>query len=178
MSDDLIMCDPDREFGEPFFILSGVPVKVVLDRLRAAESVHSVVEDLGLTPDEVELCQKLLSGEIERLIQKNEALRTYAVRDVKPETNLNKDRILWNHRPENSSDMGEVDEIVCHDVTVHVEQMNEICWWIGIYGDKNRHWSGNFVAEDDGTMRFYLQEDDWVWARDESHEEFGESESE
>ena len=44
-----------------------------------------------------------------------------------------RDRILWNRRPENARDCGDIDEIVMSNVSVHVEQMNDRCWWIGIY---------------------------------------------
>jgi hypothetical protein len=42
------------------------------------------------------------------------------------------DRILWNRRPTGPRDTGDIDEIVVHDCTVHVEQMDERCWWIGV----------------------------------------------
>lgn len=78
------------------------------------------------------------------------------------------DRILWNRRPRDASDTGEIDEIVLRDVTIHVEQMSDECWWIGIYRGEH-HWSGNFVSET--PMRFSQQENDGIeWERDDSHE--------
>lgn len=35
------------------------------------------------------------------------------------------DRILWNRRPANSRDVGDIDEIVAHGVTVHVEHFTD-----------------------------------------------------
>jgi hypothetical protein len=79
-------------------------------------------------------------------------------------------RILWNRRPDDRSG-GDIDEIVLHDVTVHVEQMSDRCWWIGIYrpGD-NEYWMGNFTCKK-GRMRFSQQENAGIdWDRDDTHE--------
>lgn len=74
-------------------------------------------------------------------------------------------RILWN-------DADDIDEIVIHGVSVHVEQMDDRCWWIGLYtDDPNVYWMGNFVADSRGRMRFVEQENAGIeWDRDESHE--------
>ena len=73
-------------------------------------------------------------------------------------------RILWNKRDE------DIDEVVLHDATVHVEQMNDRCWWIGIYLSDDRYWMGNFVADSRGRMRFVEQENEGIeWAEDRSH---------
>ena len=67
-------------------------------------------------------------------------------------------RILWNERGK------DIDEIVLHDATVHIEQMDDRCWWIGITlegGDS--YWAGNFVADSRGRMRFMEQE---MWGFD------------
>ena len=82
-------------------------------------------------------------------------------------------RILWNTRPERPTPGGgggDIDEIVLHDVTVHVEQMDDRWWWIGIYkGDAS--WMGNFIADSRGRMRFVEQENDGIeWESDRSHE--------
>ena len=61
------------------------------------------------------------------------------------------DRILWNRRPE-GRDPGDIDEIVLHGVTVHIEQMDDRCWWIGIYRD-GTYWMGNFTATTRGRTR-------------------------
>lgn len=79
------------------------------------------------------------------------------------------DRILWNRRPD-GRDPGCIDEIVLHGVDVHVEQMDDRCWWIGLYRD-DTYWMGNFIADSRGRMRFVEQENNrMIWARDESHE--------
>lgn len=81
-------------------------------------------------------------------------------------------RILWNRRP-TIGDAGDIDEIVLHDCTVHVEQMHDRCWWIGIYlGNEpdSPYWMGNFVADSRGRMRFVEQENnDIEWGSDRSH---------
>ena len=77
-------------------------------------------------------------------------------------------RILWNVRGE------DIDEIVLHNVTVHVEQMDDRCWWIGIYTGSESdspYWMGNFVADSRGRMRFVEQENFGIeWEQDKSHE--------
>jgi hypothetical protein len=75
------------------------------------------------------------------------------------------DRILWN-----PGDDGDIDEIVIHDCTVHVEQMNDRCWWIGIdKGDAN--WSGNFHCDSRGRMRFTEQHNEnLAWHANDTHE--------
>jgi hypothetical protein len=76
-----------------------------------------------------------------------------------------KNRILWN------VDGEDIDEIVIHDVeVVHVEQMHDRCWWIGIYLDGDRRWSGNFTADSRGRMSFTEQDDDVLWDSEDVHE--------
>lgn len=87
-----------------------------------------------------------------------------------------KDRILWNERPDNAlGGGGDIDEIVLHDVSVHIEQMHDRCWWVGIYkGDSADapYWMGNFVADSRGWMRFTEQEDGGIeWDEDREHQE-------
>lgn len=73
-------------------------------------------------------------------------------------------RILWNERGK------DIDEIVLHDVTtVHVEQMTDRCWWIGVDKADGTYWAGNFVADSRGRMRFSEQESDVAWERDDEH---------
>lgn len=75
-------------------------------------------------------------------------------------------RILWNQRDH------DIDEIVLSDVaTVHVEQMNDRCWWIGITLANGTEWSGNFTADSRGRMRFDEQEGNVVWDEDREHRE-------
>lgn len=75
-------------------------------------------------------------------------------------------RILWNRRGE------DIDEIVLHNVTVHVEQMDKRCWWIGIHGEDGTYWSGNFFADRYGRMRFMEQDKSGiVWESDRAHDD-------
>jgi hypothetical protein len=76
------------------------------------------------------------------------------------------DRILWNRR----SDDPDIDEIVIENATVHIEQMSDRCWWIGIYrGDD--YWMGNFTADSRGRMRFTEQENHGIeWEMDQSND--------
>ncbi len=75
-------------------------------------------------------------------------------------------RILWNQRGR------DIDEIVLHDVeTVHIEQMDNRCWWVSIHLADGGYWAGNFMADSRGRMRFNEQETwDVVWKHDDSHE--------
>ena len=75
-------------------------------------------------------------------------------------------RILWNQRGE------DIDEIVVSDVAVvHVEQMHDRCWWIGITRVDGGYWAGNFIADSRGRMRFVEQEHEgFHWERDQTHE--------
>lgn len=88
---------------------------------------------------------------------------------LKPKKQVPKNRILWNSRPKNDSDCGDIDEIVIHNATVHIEQMDEDCWWIGIYTADKSYWMGNFVVED-GKLTFSEQENHNIeWYQDKSH---------
>jgi hypothetical protein len=78
-------------------------------------------------------------------------------------------RILWNRRP-TLGDNGCIDEVVLHDVdTVHIEQMDDCCWCIGISKADGTYWSGNFVTDERGHMSFIEQESDVKWENDASH---------
>ena len=83
-------------------------------------------------------------------------------------------RILWNRRPTRGmrGDNGDIDEVVIsHPQTVHIEQMDGRCWWIGIYLANECYWMGNFVADSRGRMRFSEQENAGItWAHDATHE--------
>lgn len=81
-------------------------------------------------------------------------------------------RILWNQRPTDATDPGDIDELVITQPQhVHVEQMDARCWWIGVSLPDGSYWHGNFVADSRGRMRFTQQENAGVeWARDDTHE--------
>ena len=86
---------------------------------------------------------------------------------------VREDRILWNTRPE-GKDAGCIDEIVMHDVAlVHIEQMDDRCWWIALYkgGTEDPYWMGNFHCDSAGRMRFTEQDDEIEWDMDEAHDE-------
>jgi hypothetical protein len=76
-------------------------------------------------------------------------------------------RILWNKRGD------DIDEIVLRDVAVlHVEQMDDRCWWIGVNLANGGYWAGNFIAKSRGPMRFTEQEmTDFEWDADAAHDE-------
>jgi hypothetical protein len=75
-------------------------------------------------------------------------------------------RILWNVRGE------DIDEIVVTNSTVHIEQMNDRCWWIGIDLPNGGYWAGNFTCDSRGRMRFWEQESaGFEWGRDDAHRE-------
>lgn len=81
------------------------------------------------------------------------------------------DRILWNRRPVDLPFGGDIDEIVLHGVDVHIEQMDDRCWWIGLYRPDGTYWHGNFTADSRGRMRFSQQENNGIaWALDHTHE--------
>lgn len=82
-----------------------------------------------------------------------------------PSDRLAEHRILWNNRDEN-----DIDEIVIYDCTVHVEQMSDRCWWIGITTSDGASWMGNFTCDSRGRMSFSEQENDGIeWADDDAH---------
>lgn len=81
-------------------------------------------------------------------------------------------RILWNRAPDGRYDCGDIDEIVLHDATVHIEQMNDRCWWIGIDLPDGGYWAGNFTATSRGVMSFNEQERyGFEWDKDHMHEQ-------
>jgi hypothetical protein len=74
-------------------------------------------------------------------------------------------RILWNQRGHG------IDEIVVHGCTVHIEQMHDRCWWIGIDLPGGAHWAGNFWCDSRGRMTFTEQESDgFEWDHDGAHD--------
>ena len=67
MTDDVIavvVIDPARNFGKPMFAASGACVSAVLDRLRAGETLESVVYDFDLTEIETHFLSTLRAGEV------------------------------------------------------------------------------------------------------------------
>jgi hypothetical protein len=75
-------------------------------------------------------------------------------------------RILWNERG------GSIDEVVMSDCMVHVEQMDDRCWWIGIQRADGGYWAGNFHCDSRGRMQFTEQDmHGFEWEDDDSHDE-------
>ena len=73
-------------------------------------------------------------------------------------------RILWNVKD------GDIDEIVIHDTTVHVEQIDDQSWWIGVYLDDDRFWMGNFTVDSQGCMHFLEQDNVGIeWGDENVH---------
>ena len=86
-------------------------------------------------------------------------------------TRTTTNRILWNRRPTGPSDTGDIDEIVIRAEWVHVEQMDDRCWWIGIDLPNGGYWAGNFSCDSRGRMRFTEQErSGFEWDGDDTHE--------
>lgn len=77
-----------------------------------------------------------------------------------------RNRILWNTRAAN-----DIDEVVFTEPSVvHIEQMSDRCWWIGVTTPDNTYWSGNFVCDSRGRMGFMQQENDGIeWDDDDEH---------
>lgn len=89
--------------------------------------------------------------------------------DASPAGERKEYRILWNRRGDGVKDAGDIDEIVLHGVDVHIEQMDDRCWWIGMYRGDDR-WAGNFSCDSRGRMTFSEQEDDLGFDKDEEHD--------
>lgn len=88
------------------------------------------------------------------------------VKRDKPDSPATPDRILWNVRD------GDIDEIVMSDVDIHIEQMTDRCWWIGVTSvDGHKYWAGNFTCDSRGRMTFTEQERDFEWDVEDAHEE-------
>jgi hypothetical protein len=72
-------------------------------------------------------------------------------------------RILWNNDDE-------IDEIVMHDCAVHIEQMSDDCWWIGIDRADGGYWAGNFNAATNGSMTFTeFEKEGFEWDQNKTH---------
>jgi uncharacterized protein (DUF433 family) len=50
----VVVLDPERGFGQPIFIRSGVRVENVLDRWRAGDSIAEVADDFGVPAEDIE----------------------------------------------------------------------------------------------------------------------------
>jgi hypothetical protein len=85
-------------------------------------------------------------------------VRTYLQIDT-PSTG----RILWNDRG------GEIDELVMTNCTVHIEQMADNCWWIGIFRADGGYWAGNFHTKR-APLTFTQQEhEQFTWNHEGPH---------
>jgi hypothetical protein len=91
-------------------------------------------------------------------------------RPDEPTPSRSTNRILWNRRPANPLDCGDIDEIVIHNCIVHVEQMDDRAWWIGIVLPDGNQWMGEFRANSRGVMTFGQTDDGLItWDRDDTH---------
>jgi len=80
-------------------------------------------------------------------------------------------RILWNRRPTDDSDPGDVDEIVITNPTaVHIEQMDDNVYWIQIDLADGTYWAGNFAARVAAVVLGQQENAGVIWDRDDSHE--------
>ena len=88
-----------------------------------------------------------------------------------------RNRILWNYREDGRHRRGEIDEIVMSNVDIHIEQMNDGCWWMGIYSrdDPEKYWMGNIHTlhpHSRARLTFTEQENAGIeWDDDDSHEQ-------
>jgi hypothetical protein len=79
------------------------------------------------------------------------------------------DRILWNKGRES------VDEFIVHNCTVHLEQMSDTSYWMGIYkdGDELRRALMVNLSHRGRVPLVCTVEDDsdcmWEWAEDDEH---------
>lgn len=77
------------------------------------------------------------------------------------------DRILYEHGGEF------VDEIVCHNVTIHMEVMSDDCVWMGVDGGNGRRLMVNIFRDGKRGPVVYRVEDDgdvtWGWDREDEH---------
>jgi uncharacterized protein (DUF433 family) len=60
----VVAVDPDRGFGQPIFIRSGVRVESVLDRIRGDDPPRDVAADMGVPLEDIEA---VLSAELRRV---------------------------------------------------------------------------------------------------------------
>ena len=79
----------------------------------------------------------------------------------------NPDRILWEH------DRNSVDEFVAHNVTVHLEQMSDDCYWMRVSRGDQAFAVNVYRERKRDPLRCTVEDEDhrypWVWARDEEH---------
>lgn len=77
-------------------------------------------------------------------------------------------RVLW-HRGRDT-----FDEIVVPNCTIHVEQMSDQCYWMGVYKGKRQSLHVNFTVKGRSPIRatFYDDSDHrypWKWDEDREH---------
>lgn len=119
--------------------------------------------ELSHTIGSLEIAAKNLRRRVAHAQEQARLLRGDPPPTVLTGTKVN--RILWNRGRDT------IDEIVVHDCTVHVEQMTDNCWWIGIYKGEEA-WSGNFHCPHHRSkegMSFTEQDDDLTWDREDEH---------
>ena len=88
-----------------------------------------------------------------------------------PPARTTTNRILWNRRPKDGYDSGDVDEIVLQAEWLHVEQMDRACWNMIVDLPSGGQWIGNFTCDSRGNMKFSEQEQSgFVWDEDSTHE--------
>ncbi len=75
-------------------------------------------------------------------------------------------RILRNHAGEASP----VDEVVAHGVTMHLEQMGDDAYWIGVYrpGSVDDELHIDLMVEM-GMLVVSVREESWAWDEDRTH---------
>lgn len=82
-------------------------------------------------------------------------------------------RILWNGEADREPERGRptIDEFVIHDATIHLEQMSDQCYWIGIDTKDGKHLAVNVWAR-----RAHIfcteQESDIAWDEVSTHDDW------
>jgi hypothetical protein len=91
-------------------------------------------------------------------------MRAHAQPTTTTQSGRHVNRILWNNATE-------IDEIVVSNPqTVHVEQLDDECWWIGITLADGETWHGTFNTYHGALTFTELDDAGIVWDRDETHE--------
>ncbi len=72
-------------------------------------------------------------------------------------------RILWNAGGDT------VDEIVLHDCMVHIEQMSDGHYYVGITDRQGNNFTGNIGARGRGKVDFTITDSSVNWDEDEEH---------
>ncbi len=66
-------------------------------------------------------------------------------------------------------DASPVDEVVAHDVTMHLEQMGDEAYWIGVYRPGTEDSLDIDLVVVKGKLVVTVREERWTWERDETH---------